>query len=259
MKTINVSITALLICTASLLASAGAHAQATIDQNKALSGSVTPGDAPGFPVTLSIPGSYKLTGNLVVPGGMTGIEITASGVTLDLNGFSVSGPLTCTRNDVTFDVTCTGTPGVNGIAMMGGGNTVRNGRVRGFSTGIYYAGGDQIDGILVEQNGSGMGGPTYDGARTQIRNSRAQFNSSTGISLSDATAQGCTAGGNGGAGFSGTRSVVLDSVSFRNKTLGFQGNTFAIGRSVAQGNKGGEVGPGITSLGNNLSSFTTVF
>ena len=35
-----------------------------IDQNKALAGSVTPGDTPGFPVTISQPGSYRLSGNL---------------------------------------------------------------------------------------------------------------------------------------------------------------------------------------------------
>ena len=37
-----------------------------IDQNRALAGNVTPGDAPGFPVTLSQPGSYRLSGNLRV-------------------------------------------------------------------------------------------------------------------------------------------------------------------------------------------------
>ena len=30
-----------------------------IDQTKALAGNVTPGDTPGFPVTISLPGSYR--------------------------------------------------------------------------------------------------------------------------------------------------------------------------------------------------------
>ena len=38
-----------------------------IDQNKALAGNVTPGDAPGFPVTITLPGSYRLSSNLIVP------------------------------------------------------------------------------------------------------------------------------------------------------------------------------------------------
>ena len=65
-----------------------------IDQNRALAGNVTPGDFPGFPVTISRPGSYRLSGNLeVTDPDITAIEITADHVTLDLNGLSIQGPL----------------------------------------------------------------------------------------------------------------------------------------------------------------------
>src|SRR5882762_4507455 len=68
-----------------------------IDQNRALAGNVTPGDAPGFPVTISQPGSYRLSGNLTVPDiNTTAIQITADFVTLDLNGFSIVGQNVCT-------------------------------------------------------------------------------------------------------------------------------------------------------------------
>src|SRR2546421_5801594 len=68
-----------------------------INQNAALAGNVTPGDAPGFPVTISVSGSYRLSGNLVVPdANTTAVEITAADVTIDLNGFSVIGPTVCT-------------------------------------------------------------------------------------------------------------------------------------------------------------------
>jgi hypothetical protein len=60
-----------------------------IDQEKALTGGVTPDDAPGFPVTLSEPGSYRLTGDLEIPGGVHGIVVEADGLTLDLGGFRV--------------------------------------------------------------------------------------------------------------------------------------------------------------------------
>ena len=63
-----------------------------IDQNKALAGNVTPGDGAGYPVILSLPGSYRLSGNLTVPISATGIQIAADGVSLDLNGFSITGP-----------------------------------------------------------------------------------------------------------------------------------------------------------------------
>jgi hypothetical protein len=63
-----------------------------IDQNRALAGNVTAGDGAGFPVMINQPGSYRLSGNLTVPIGMNGIEINADNVTLDLNGFSITGP-----------------------------------------------------------------------------------------------------------------------------------------------------------------------
>ena len=63
-----------------------------IDQNRALAGNVTPGDAPGFPVTISLPGSYKLSGNLTVPSTVRGIDITVPNVSIDLNGFSITTP-----------------------------------------------------------------------------------------------------------------------------------------------------------------------
>jgi hypothetical protein len=62
-----------------------------IDQNRALAGNVTPGDTPGFPVSITLPGSYRLSGNLTAPAGSNGIEISADDVTIDLNGFRMAG------------------------------------------------------------------------------------------------------------------------------------------------------------------------
>ena len=80
-----------------------------IDQTRALAGNVTPGDAPGFPVTLSLPGSYRLSGNLTVPAQTDGILIQNSDITIDLNGFRVTGavsqeerPAGITDNDVVY-------------------------------------------------------------------------------------------------------------------------------------------------------------
>jgi hypothetical protein len=70
-----------------------------IDQNRALAGNVTPGDAPGFPISITQPGSYKLSGNLTMSTAAQGnfnglfdtaIAISSSNVTLDLNGFSIT-------------------------------------------------------------------------------------------------------------------------------------------------------------------------
>src|SRR3954466_7347380 len=73
-----------------------------IDQNRAMAGNVTPGDTPGFPVTLSQPGNYRLVGNLTVADvDTTGIQIVSDSVTLDLNGFTISGPALCTAGPAT--------------------------------------------------------------------------------------------------------------------------------------------------------------
>src|SRR5271166_431225 len=73
-----------------------------IDQNRALAGSVTPGDTPGFPVTITLPGAYRLSGNLTVPDANTnGILVMADNVFIDLNGFSIVGPTVCPFGAVT--------------------------------------------------------------------------------------------------------------------------------------------------------------
>jgi len=74
--------------------------------------------AGGFPYTISQPGSYKLSGNLTVPAGVNGIQIAASNVVLDLNGFSI-----------------TGSGSLSGIFSLSqvSGITIRNGNIVGFT------------------------------------------------------------------------------------------------------------------------------
>jgi hypothetical protein len=78
-----------------LLGLPAAHAQTTIDQNKAMTKGIGQGDSAGFPVTITQPGSYRLMSNLSVPAGLDGIVITAPNVTIDLNGYTIAGPNTC--------------------------------------------------------------------------------------------------------------------------------------------------------------------
>ena len=99
-----------------------------INQAKALAGGVTPLDTPGWPVTLSLEGSYRLTGNLTVPANTTAISIINTHVTLDLNGFEIRGPNQCTGTPVT---SCTTTNGNPGIVSANYGTVVRNGSVIG--------------------------------------------------------------------------------------------------------------------------------
>lgn len=113
-----------------------AHAQTTIDQAKALAGGSIPGDAPGFPITIAQPGSYKLTGNLTVPANTTAIDITVPGVTLDFNGFNVTGPVKCTLGGAGMTL-CNAQQNNFGVALIQAtdGAILRNGTVQG-STGV---------------------------------------------------------------------------------------------------------------------------
>ena len=52
--------------------------------------------AGGFPFKITQAGSYKLSSNLQVPASVDGIDILADHVTLDLNGFAIIGPVSCT-------------------------------------------------------------------------------------------------------------------------------------------------------------------
>jgi hypothetical protein len=122
-----------------------------IDQNRALAGNVTPGDAPGFPVSITQPGSYKLSGNLTLPNGNTsGILLSASNVTVDLGGFSILGPVDCSNVE-----SCNFLPprtvraiGNLDLAVQLFNITIRNGTIQGI-------GGAAIDlrghGHLIEQ------------------------------------------------------------------------------------------------------------
>src|SRR4051794_37544634 len=72
-------------------APASAQGEIVITQAKANAGNVTPGDTPGFPVTLSLPGAYVLGSNLQVPAGQSGIYVGSHNVDIDMNGFRLSG------------------------------------------------------------------------------------------------------------------------------------------------------------------------
>lgn len=234
-----------------------AHAQAVITQSSALAGNVSPGDTAGFPITLSQPGNYKLMSNLVVPAGTIGVEITSPNVTLDLNGFTIAGPVTCTRNTSTYAVTCTSSyfsaRGVS-INQTGGSSTVRNGTVQGFYLGIYTAAGEaNVENVSARHNGyAGM--VLNDGGR--ISDSVVELNSLYGISAMYTSMYRVTARFNGSAGISGLGLAPLyDSYAQYNGGVGVYGMTLR--GVVLANNKSGNT-QNVLSLGGNASS-NTVF
>ena len=80
-----------LITTAALVLVSGAAYAQPIQINQAVvAANATNRATGGFPYMITQPGSYQLSGNLVVPAGVNGIGIAANNVTLDLNGFNIT-------------------------------------------------------------------------------------------------------------------------------------------------------------------------
>lgn len=239
----------------------------------------------GFPYVISTPGSYRLTGNLSVSGAHDGIDVNASGVTIDLNGFSISGPGTGANTD-----------GIN-VGAGASAVTVKNGTVTSFTYGAFlgvaaraagiHANGDNI-GIAAGTNSTiencvatsnvSDGIECLGGGNCAISGNSANSNLSTGINCA---AGGCaishnTANSNGAYGIicnaagcvisgntmdSDNSSVLVNGASLviqntmeNSSVFGFAGtSTDGYGENVMNGNVGGNVSGG-KSLGNNVCS-----
>lgn len=153
-----------------------------INQARAEEGGVSFNDAPGFPVSITQPGSYQLTGNLNVDRTTNAIYIDSRYVTLDLNGFSIIGPVKCTPGTSTCSPA--GTGGKSGISVSNNTHylTIKNGTVTGTgSVGVYCSNADacMIENLTVSHNSfTGIVG----GSRSSIRNCRVHSNGSDGVS-----------------------------------------------------------------------------
>jgi hypothetical protein len=172
-----------------------------INQSNALAGNVTPGDTPGFPVTISVSGSYKLSGNLTVPDASTaGIVIAADFVSLDLNGFSIIGPVVCSGGPPVTSCSLS-SPGANGISSSNNGITISNGIIRGM----------------------GYQGIVLFGASSRIVNVQAFSNAGEGIVVGgrqSAVVSGCTAMNNGSVGFE-AQGTLSGNIAIGNQSHGF--------------------------------------
>jgi len=135
--------------------------------------------AGGFPYVITQPGSYKLTGNLVVPADTYGIKIEANNVTLDLNGFGIGGAIDChysTNACAPAPVSYTAA----GIYADSPRVSIRNGHVHGFPVGVRMFGG-LIEDVRVSDN-------WYFGIQAQnsiLRHLDVETNSQVGIQASN--------------------------------------------------------------------------
>ena len=198
------------------------------------------------PFTISVPGSYYLTTNLVQNGSAGGIIISANDVTLDLGGFTIRG-----NGSGSF---------VIGIFAYNATNVaVHSGKVIGWSgCGFASAGAKNILARDLAALGNLLGIYLTDPSSV-IESCVVQTNATTGLSLGDAgVIRNCSAGGNGGNGVQliGSGGVLENSQANNNGGTGIAllGSGCVVSHCTAIQNNG----DGITAPDGNRISDTTV-
>jgi hypothetical protein len=219
------------------LISAAAPASAAvivITHQKAVNGNVTPGDTPGYPVTLSRPGAYRLDNQLLVPPNRNGIEVTSFQVDLDLGGNRIFG---WNRNSTQRLANI-------GIVNNIGVGTIRNGYITGFKVAGLKLDGDQVvvRDMIVENNQIGIDSSL--GSLTRVINSSININSGNGISCEfDCHIEGNSISRNGFRGVYLKSGTVLGNTILGNAFMGiydFDGfaDTGFGNNTLAHNNKG---------------------
>jgi hypothetical protein len=220
----------LAIAISLLLAATSAHAvDGVIEINQGcVPVGCFPGDLARMPVTITAPGSYRLTSNLTGEIGVNAIEISipqgGPGVTLDLNGFEIAG-----------------VPGsLDGIRVMllnTRSMTVRNGTVRDFGgdgVNLAQANSALVEGVHARENG---GRGIASGRAGVVRASVAWANGDRGISVNEGgLVESCVAEGNTGAGIYAYGGSVRASTARSNAFYGIQAYRSSVSDSSAQGN-----------------------
>jgi hypothetical protein len=212
------------------------------------------GDSPGFPVTISQPGHYRLSSNLATPtsGSINGILIdtTATAATayvdLDLNGFEIVGGGTCSGNPVT---TCAAGSSGRGIEVDAFGQMVRvhNGAVRGFNIGVLLisaGSGSSIEDLVTSENASaGINPQTASSATMLLDHVRSVRNGAAGASsgiTGRILVRDSVFSGNKLQGLSLNAGTTIEDSTFTdNGGVGVQCSTCALGRNSFFNNNGG--------------------
>lgn len=215
--------------------------------------------AGGYPYSISSSGSYRLTGNLTVPTVTNAIQLGGnSNITIDLNGFSITGA---------------GTSGGTGIGSFASSKnvTIKNGVITNFSVGVFIGSDSTVENVIANSNLDGI----LVTDRSKVRNCTTNFgadgmrcNSSsactfTGNTIVSNTGDGIVCGngnclisgntivsnGEWGILCSGSACLILDNVINNNTSTGILANdaTTSYGNNVLNGN-GTNISGG-TSLG----------
>ena len=219
----------------------------------------TPGNGvAGFIITQ--PGSYYLTTNIVGVSGKRGIQIQANNVTLDLNGFSLSGvsgafqgiyfPFATMTNVMVYNGIISGWTG--GIYQLGPNGMLERLDVSGNAgDGIYCSDGCLIRGCTI--NGNGQNGIFVNGSGSLVVNNNCAGNNTA----NSASAAGISVWGSRnrvegnhvtGSGPSGYGIYVANSTSYTNNIV-IQNSVEGGGANNYSYNNSQSVGPLINVSG----------
>lgn len=224
-----------------------------------------PGDAPGLPVTTQTGGRYVLTSDLTLPtAGSSGV-LLEDFATLDLRGFAIVGPATCSGSPAV----CSNTGGGIGV-VIGTGGMLRNGTIRGAGgPGVVADEVLLIEDVAVLRNGGvGISGDTAGGI---IRGCRVFGNGGHGVNLALGSGgpgtliTGSTVQANGGDGIRAAEANILANTIIENGGLGlalnFVSGDAGFAHNVIRNNNGGNANPqtsGGNQLGTNVCATDTV-
>lgn len=201
------------------------------------------GDTGGFPVTITDPGSYRLTSNLDVsnlsnPENRTAIDVNTENVSIDLNGFSIIGPVSCTGTPVT---SCTPSGG-NGDGIQTSSSTtayvvIKNGTIRGMGNeGISCSRNCNVSNVTAINNGAA--GFSNANGDSIFRNNNAFRNGTDGFFV-NGLIEGNSSFANGDDGiFTNPGSRVLHNQSEDNAGDGIRCFTCNLINNVVRNNSG---------------------
>lgn len=176
---------------------------------------------------ITSPGSYYLTGNLNVPAGLIGIELSASDITVDLNGFEISngesgvGATTTTVIDVAVinGRISSAVTGVNFITAYD--SSIRNVRISSCSIGVRTQAGCTIERCNINNCTTGV--RYLQGGQT-VRDTQFYSNSGNNVESVPAVYEGFvfdrvrSSGGASGVLLPQARSVVATDSHFSDTT-----------------------------------------
>ena len=210
--------------------------------------------AGGFPFEISESGSYKLTGNLEVDDAdTTAIWVRASYVTVDLNGFSITGPVLCDA-DGSCPERGDGAGVWAGAALLGDDDVIsppgENQNQAPIPVGVEVR-----NGVVSGMGHTGVG-RIRDG---RVEAVRAISNGRNGISVRGGLVKGCVASRNGVNGIFGTNALIESNTVIRNFGNGILADLGAVvGNNVVASPASESIGgvalfiPGTAYAGNSV-------